>query len=72
MEVQATFPGEGESPVRRMVKDLLASGYDGGFSIEPHIHSIVSEGKTASDPDAAYNAYIEYGRRLMDMFKGLK
>jgi sugar phosphate isomerase/epimerase len=60
-----TFPGEGEGHVARIVGDLLKSGYDGGFSIEPHLAAIVHEGKAASGSTDSYSLYIEYGRRLM-------
>ncbi|MCD6303912.1 MAG: sugar phosphate isomerase/epimerase, partial [Planctomycetes bacterium] len=32
-----TWPGEGDGDVRRVVKDLIERGYDGGFSMEPHL-----------------------------------
>jgi sugar phosphate isomerase/epimerase len=62
--VVACFPGEGEGYVIDIVKDLLATGYDGGFSIEPHITSVIHLDQTASDPDLGYRTYIDYGRRL--------
>jgi hypothetical protein len=34
-----TFPGEGEADIKRILTDLLASGYDGGISIEPHLEN---------------------------------
>ena len=34
-KVTFTHPGEGQGDVRRIVADLLARGYDGGFSMEP-------------------------------------
>ena len=57
------FPGEGAGEVRRVVKELAASGYDGYLSIEPHIKSVVHLGKTG-EPAGAYDTYIEYGRRM--------
>ncbi len=59
-----TFPGEGEGDVRRIVQDLLASGYDGGFSIEPHLSVVVHEQRASSPEEQMYLNYIEYGRRL--------
>jgi len=63
---EATFPGEGDSDMRRILADLLASGYDGGLSIEPHIKAQVHLG-TESDPEAMYNTYVEYGRRFITL-----
>ncbi len=59
-----TYPGEGDGKVKEVVSGLLSSGYDGGFSIEPHLSSIIHEGKQADNPNAAYETYIEYGKRL--------
>ena len=59
-----TFPGEGDGDVRRIVQDLLASGYDGGFSIEPHLSVVVHEQQASSPEEQRYLNYIEYGRRL--------
>ena len=67
----ATFPGEGDSEVRRILADLFASGYDGGLSIEPHIKAQVHLG-TESDPKAMYDTYVEYGRRLMALVADIR
>jgi sugar phosphate isomerase/epimerase len=60
-----SFPGEGEGRVGDVIRDLLRNGYDGGFSIEPHLAAIVHEGKAASAARDSYGLYLEYGRRLM-------
>jgi len=62
--IRYTFPGEGEGDVRRIVQDLLASGYDGGFFIEPHISVVQHEQRVSSPEEQRYLNYIEYGRRL--------
>jgi sugar phosphate isomerase/epimerase len=59
-----TFPGEGEGDVRRIVKDLLQRGYDGGFSIEPHLAVVFHENKGETSEAVMYQNYVEYGRRL--------
>jgi len=66
-----TFPGEGDGKVREVVGDLLERGYDGGFSIEPHLAAIVHEGKSASEGQNAYRRYVEYGRRLVKLVRNL-
>ena len=65
----AVFPGEGECKVEKIVKEILASGYDGGFSIEPHMASVIHLGKDAGDKDAAYRLYIEYGKKAEALLK---
>jgi sugar phosphate isomerase/epimerase len=49
--------GEGQGDVRRIVRDLLSRGYDGGLSIEPHMHSRI---------------YVEYGRKMMKMVEDIR
>jgi len=61
------YPGEGEGDVKRIVKDLLGSGYAGAISIEPHM-GIAPEFKNAASPDEGrYQTYVEYGKRLMKL-----
>ena len=64
--VKYGFPGEGDGHVARIVKDLLDSGYNGGFSMEPHMKVVHHE--TATDEDKSQvriDNYIEYGKRFM-------
>ena len=66
-----TYPGEGIGDVERIVKDLLARGYDGGWSIEPHLAHVFHK---PTDDDAAkqktmYETYVEYGRRFMKIME---
>jgi sugar phosphate isomerase/epimerase len=70
-EEQACWPGEGVCRIPDIVADLLSSGYDGGFSIEPHIASVIHLRKDIGDADAAFRTYIEYGRRLEALFRKL-
>ncbi|MCP4645733.1 MAG: sugar phosphate isomerase/epimerase [bacterium] len=66
------YCGEGEGCVRETVGDLLAKGYDGGFSIEPHLAAVIHTGaKTGSDTDL-YDSYTEYGRRLRKIVEEVK
>lgn len=69
-----TFPGEGDGQVRRVLKDLLATGYDGGISIEPHMGSVFHEDadKNQTPDEYKYNVYVEYGKRIMEMVEEIK
>ena len=71
-DLVASFPGEGDCTVRTIVADLLASGYDGGFSIEPHINSVIHLSQQTDDPELAYSTYIDYGRKLEAMVRELQ
>ncbi len=67
-EEVACYPGEGCGYVREICSDLLERGYDGGFSIEPHITSVIHLHQEADDPELAFKTYVEYGRRLERLF----
>ena len=62
-----TWPGEGGGDVRAIVCDLLKNGYDGGFSIEPHVASVFHERFGGAEEDVKYQSYVEYGRRFMKL-----
>jgi sugar phosphate isomerase/epimerase len=64
-----TFPGEGEGDVQRIVGDLLNSGYDGGFSMEPHLAVASHDESAQSDETVKYANYVEYGRRFMRLLE---
>ncbi|MBS1369164.1 MAG: sugar phosphate isomerase/epimerase [Lentisphaeria bacterium] len=67
-DARPTFPGEGRGEVRRIVEDLLANGYDGGFSIEPHMAPAAPAGLPPEEKARwKYDNYVEYGRRFMRM-----
>jgi len=67
----ATFPGEGEGMIKEILQDLLHTGYPGGISIEPHLASVVHEGKVGKE-NVAYETYLTYGRKLMALVESLK
>jgi sugar phosphate isomerase/epimerase len=64
-EMVYTFPGEGRGDVRRIVADLLKRGYDGGFSIEPHMTVVAHDDAVKAKAERMRANYVEYGRRMM-------
>jgi sugar phosphate isomerase/epimerase len=66
-ELKHTFPGEGRGDVKRVVADLLASGFDGTLSIEPHLGAVYHDASKTSPDEIRYANYVEYGQRLMKM-----
>ncbi len=64
-----TWLTEGIGRVEETLEDLQADGYDGFVSIEPHLEKIIHEGKTIDREAAAYDAYVEYGRRLTALLR---
>jgi sugar phosphate isomerase/epimerase len=67
-----TFAGEGDGDVRRIVTDLVRHGYDGGFSIEPHLDVVYHEQEGESREDARYRNYVEYGHRFEAMLRDIR
>jgi sugar phosphate isomerase/epimerase len=63
-KVKYTFPGEGDGDVVRIVRDLLAGGYEGGLSIEPHLSVVHHDESVVSEEEQRFNNYVEYGRRM--------
>lgn len=66
-----TWAGEGNGDVRKIVKDLLDRGYDGGISMEPHIGSVFHEKDSGNAEEALYKSYVEYGQRFMKLLEEL-
>ena len=66
-----TYPGEGRGDVVKIVKDLLDTGYDGGFSMEPHMAVVFHDAAVQSAEDVRFSNYVEYGRRFMKILAEL-
>ncbi len=62
-----TFPGEGDGDVEKIVKDLLKNGYEGGFSMEPHMSIVFHDDSVTSKDELKYQNYVEYGQRFMKL-----
>jgi sugar phosphate isomerase/epimerase len=60
-----TMPGDGDGKVREILTDLLASGYSGGISIEPHIAVVFHDASVKASDEDMFNSFVEYGRRLV-------
>jgi sugar phosphate isomerase/epimerase len=61
---QYTWPGEGDGDVKRIVQDLVDRGYDGGFSMEPHLGVVFHEAGSETEGETRFRMYVEYGRRF--------
>ncbi len=66
------WPGDGEGDVKLILSDLLASGYDGGISIEPHMALVFHDASVKPTEQAMYDNYVEYGRRMMAMIADIR
>lgn len=70
-EADYTFAGEGQGKVREVVGDLLRSGYDGGFSMEPHMGYVFHDTDSGALEDKRKQIFIEYGRRFEKLIEEL-
>jgi sugar phosphate isomerase/epimerase len=72
-ETRFTFAGKGSGFVKQIVRDLREFGYDGGFSIEPHVATVFHEDDDQENAELSarrkYETYIEYGRSFEQLLK---
>ena len=67
-----TYPGEGKADVEKIVQDLLSRGYDGGFSIEPHMAVVFHDDSVKTTEEIRFETYVKYGRRLISLIDRVK
>lgn len=67
-----TWPGEGNGDVKKILTDAFSRGYDGGISIEPHMQVVFHDASIKADPQAMFDNYVEYGKRIMAMIAEIK
>ena len=67
-----TMPGAGDGAVRAVIQDLLASGYDGAFSIEPHVAVVFHDASVQAPAEEHFNSYVEYGRALEKLIREIQ
>lgn len=63
------FPGEGAGDVQRIVKDLLDSGYEGTFAIEPHMAVVYHDSSVTAGKERRFTNFVEYGKRFMALLE---
>lgn len=71
-KISFEFPGEGDGDVVAILTDLLSNGYDGGISIEPHMHVVFHDARIQAQDQVRRDNYIEYGRRLENIIATIK
>ena len=68
--MEYSFGGDGDGCVKEIVTDLIANGYDGGFSMEPHMVRVFHEPDPSND--SVNDNYVEYGRRFEQLVADIK
>lgn len=66
------FPGEGDGDVEKIVADLVKNGFNGAFSMEPHLSVVFHDKSQTSEDEIRYKNYVEYGRRFMALVQKVK
>lgn len=66
------YPGDGDGDVKKIMKDLLGNGYNGGISMEPHMAVVFHDKNVAADNSFRRENYLEYGRRFMKLLEEVK
>ena len=66
------WPGEGRGDVRRILLDLLRSGYDGGFSLEPHMQVVYHDPSVRALPEKRVETFLEYGKRFLTLLREIQ
>jgi len=65
------YPGEGPCQVEAILEDCIRDGYDGWLTIEPHMAAVFHDASVQSPAQRRKDVYLEYGRRVETMLKGL-
>ncbi|MFQ3619319.1 MAG: sugar phosphate isomerase/epimerase family protein [Spirochaetales bacterium] len=58
------WPEEGKGELRRILRDLIQKGYDGGFSLEPHMQVVFHDPSITAPQEQRFSTFIEYGKRF--------
>ena len=64
-----TYPGKGQARVPEILRDLHDSGYDGGFSIEPHVAVVFHDPSVTADERERWNSFQEYARHTRKLLE---
>ena len=71
-----TYAGEGNAKIPAILTDLFKHGYDGGFSIEPHVAVVFHDTENKEDAELLkkrrFETYVDYGKRFEVLLKECK
>ena len=63
------YPGEGNGAVLPIVTDLLRNGYDGTFSIEPHMTVVFHDASVQASDTIRFENFVSYGRKFESLLE---
>lgn len=64
-----TFPGEGDAQCEEILRELSVSGYDGGFSIEPHMAVVFHDASVTAAEEIRRSNFVEYALRTRELLR---
>jgi len=64
-----TMPGEGDGSVGEIVSELHADGYDGAFSIEPHVAVVYHDPSVTAEEQERWDSFIAYGKQTASLLQ---
>ena len=65
------YAGDGQCRVPEQVERIMKTGYDGVFSVEPHVAAVIHTGMESPE-EGMYKAYVEAGRRMVELLERIK
>lgn len=65
-----TMPGDGRARLPEILRELKADGYEGAFTIEPHVATVFHASHEQSTPAAQrYRSFVDYGKAFATLLK---
>ncbi len=62
------FPDEGEGRVKETVAVIRKSGYDGWYTMEPHITAVAHMGTQSTQTELNYDMFLKYGKMFESIY----
>jgi sugar phosphate isomerase/epimerase len=64
-----TYPGNGQARIPEILRDLHVTGYDGGFSIEPHVAVVFHDPSVTANEEERWQSFVAYARRTEELLQ---
>ncbi len=72
VEPEYTYPGEGQSHVKKIITELQQSNYTGFIAIEPHVATVFHAKADKVNWNQCYQSYVKYGKDLENLINNKK
>lgn len=68
-EAVYTLPGDGAGSIPEILEDLHRTGYEGAFSIEPHLAVVFHDPSVTAAPEEQWRTFIDYAERTSTLLQ---